>query len=357
LAAAESESLPVATLNNLGSLYYASGRYAEAEQMFLRAIEQEPSDQTDRAAALVNLAALYRVQARYNEAAPLYENAVALTDEDHRPGFLCKAALLARDTNDLPRAEHLVGQALDTLRRRTARDTEQAAACLTVSGGLAMQLRPAEARRDLEQALKIREHVFGARSPQVADTLVTLGLAHRLQGRYKEAEQSYRRALAIQRAQAPTLELGITLHNLAQLLAKKGGTKEALEFFHEAIQTWERLASPDYPGLAIARGQAGVVAYRARRYDEAAALLERADTAEALLNLGAVYLKQKQLDKSARAYQRAVGLLEKRWGAEDERLAKPLDELAAILRQAEEYGEAAEVELRATRIRTVNALR
>ena len=264
--------------------------------------------------------------------------------------------MLARSAGDEPRATQLVHQALDMFRRGNALETAQAATCLTLSGALALHDRPADARRDLERALATREHLLGPESAEVADTLNALGLVDRLQGRLKEAERSYRRALAIQRMQEPTAALGTTLHNLAQLAVQRGRSKEALGLFREAIEIWERL-DPQHPGLATALNQAGFLAKKDKRYGEAIALLERAGTPEAFLNLGAVHLKQTHLDESVRAYRKAVELLTEQWGPDDTRLAKPLDQLAFVLREAEEYADAAEAELRATRIRTVNALR
>jgi tetratricopeptide (TPR) repeat protein len=220
-----------------------------------------------------------------------------------------------------------------------------------------MQARPAQAQQDLEKALAIRELLEGPQSLQLADTLNSLGMAHRLQQRYGEAERYYRRALAIQRAHPPTAELGITLNNLGQLAAARGRSKQALELFHQAVETWEGLPGPPNPGMATALNQAGVLAYKNKQYAEATALLEKAGSAEALLNLGAAHLKEKRFHESAQAYQRAVELLTRQWGPGDERLAAPLDHLAFVLRKDEQFADAAEVELQATRIRVATALR
>ena len=288
---------------------------------------------------------------------PAYEHAIAVSSDADRPGLLCKFALVVRDSGDLLRAEQLTNQALDQLKRDGDMETANAAACLTLSGALAMRARPEQAQQDLEKALAIRERLLGPQSLQLADTLNTLGMVHRLQERYVDAERYYRRALAIQRAHPPTPELGITLNNLGQLAAARGRSKEALELFHQAVETWEGLPGPPNPGMATALNQAGVLAYKNKQYAEATALLEKAGSAEALLNLGAAHLKEKRFHESAQAYQRAIELLTKQWGPGDARLATPLDHLAFVLRKDEQYADAAEVELQATRIRVATALR
>ena len=59
------------SLNNLASLYYTTGRYTEAEPLFVKALRLLSG--SDRQAGLVanNLASLYRAEGRYREAEPL----------------------------------------------------------------------------------------------------------------------------------------------------------------------------------------------------------------------------------------------------------------------------------------------
>src|SRR5262249_8488490 len=64
-----------ASLNNLGQVYRAQGRYAEAEPLLRLALDQreqtlDPHDH-DLAQSLNDLAALYSAQGRFAEAVPL----------------------------------------------------------------------------------------------------------------------------------------------------------------------------------------------------------------------------------------------------------------------------------------------
>jgi CHAT domain-containing protein len=73
------------SLNNLALLYYAQGRYAEAEPLYKRSLSIREKglgpDHPDVGGSLNNLAALYRAQGRYAEAEPLYKRTVSLFDK------------------------------------------------------------------------------------------------------------------------------------------------------------------------------------------------------------------------------------------------------------------------------------
>jgi tetratricopeptide (TPR) repeat protein len=69
----------------LASLYQVTGRYAEAEPLYQRAIgiteKTLGPDHPDLAIKLDNLAALYRATGRYAEAEPLLRRAVAILEK------------------------------------------------------------------------------------------------------------------------------------------------------------------------------------------------------------------------------------------------------------------------------------
>jgi tetratricopeptide (TPR) repeat protein len=71
------------SLNNLASLYYSQGRYAQAEQLIQQALELTRhllgEEHPDVATSLNNLALLYYSQGRYAQAEPLFQQALELT--------------------------------------------------------------------------------------------------------------------------------------------------------------------------------------------------------------------------------------------------------------------------------------
>ena len=79
------------SLNNLAGLYKSTGRYAQAEPLYVRSLaireQQLGADHPDTAQSLNNLAALYKSMGRYAEAEPRYLRALKIFlnrfGEDH----------------------------------------------------------------------------------------------------------------------------------------------------------------------------------------------------------------------------------------------------------------------------------
>src|SRR5258705_8168652 len=80
------------SLNNLGAHYFHSGQYADAEPLYLRALEAwkavRPEAPRDVALTMNNLAALYRMQGRLKEAEPLYLDSLHLMGHASGAGSL-----------------------------------------------------------------------------------------------------------------------------------------------------------------------------------------------------------------------------------------------------------------------------
>ena len=78
-------------LNNLALLYQDSGRYAEAEPLYERALAIDEkalgSDHPNLAIPLSNLALLCLASGRYPEVAPLYKRAITILEKTLPPAI------------------------------------------------------------------------------------------------------------------------------------------------------------------------------------------------------------------------------------------------------------------------------
>jgi tetratricopeptide (TPR) repeat protein len=115
---------------------------------------------------------------------------------------------------------------------------------------------------------------------------------------------------------------------------------------------------------------AGVLATARKNYQEAEGLLVRAaailegsqspqhaETGQVLLNLAEVYRLEKKMDQARDTYRRGLAGVTSEWGPNDARLPKWMEKLAAVLREQQDFAGAEELEIRATRIRVIHAIR
>ena len=100
----------------------------------------------------------------------------------------------------------------------------------------------AEAEGTLRRALELAERAWGRRSPQSALVLADLGRCRVADGRFEAAEAAYRQALDIERGVngAPSLQVGVLLHDLAVVCEALGRESEATELWAEGRALFEQ---------------------------------------------------------------------------------------------------------------------
>ena len=329
------------------------------------------------------------------------------------PRLLCRmASSTGFATVPASDAEKVVRFGLALLFRNDAAETADSATCLTTLARILEskgQLK--QSVQVLEQALAIRERLFGPNHPLVADTLNLLGLANYHQGRMPEAERRYGAAVAILRKQTPSTDLAAALSNLGNALSAQGRLKEGEERTREALSIWERVAGPDDPSVAVGLTNLAVLLQARKQYEEAALLLSRArnidekkypanhprigmdlnaagvlamarknyreaedllvrsaaivekalspqdpERGQVLLNLGEVYRLEKKMSQAGEVLKRGLTTVMAAWDPNDARLPAWMDKLVLVLKAQEEFAAAEELEIRATRIRTKQAL-
>jgi tetratricopeptide (TPR) repeat protein/two-component sensor histidine kinase len=169
-----------------------------------------------------------------------------------------------------------------------------------------------EARPKLEAALALRRGLLGDAHPEVAATLTRLGSLAHLSGE-GDAEELYRRALAIREAQAgrEPAELADLLNKLGVAVAAKGRLDEAEEFLYRSLALHEELyGAQDLRVAKMLHNLSGVAYYRGDP-----------DAAEALVG-------------------RALAIREAQLGEDDLDLAGSREALALMLRDQGRHAEA-----------------
>ena len=200
-----------ALLNNLASLYDATGRYEAAEPLHQQALEicrQVLGEQhPDFAQSLSNLASLYYATGRYEAAEPLYQQALEIRRQvlgEQHPHFaqsLNNLASLYCATGRSEAGEPLCQQALEICRQVLGEQHPDFASSLNNLASLYCATGRSEAAEPLyQQALEIRRQVLGEQHPDFASSLSNLAGLYEATGRYEAAEPLYQQALEVYRA-------------------------------------------------------------------------------------------------------------------------------------------------------------
>jgi tetratricopeptide (TPR) repeat protein len=210
-------------LNRLGMRHKYAGRFTAAERAYRGAMALALTRPTPDAAVLAdlyhNLGGLEHARRRFAAADPLARRAVELRTlalGAHHPAVGADCAALA--------------PILDALGHFEA------------------------AELLLRQAL----HVLAPDHKDIAPALNNLAAIRHRAGAPREAEQLYRRALALkQRQHGPRhRDLAPTLNNLATLLREQGRAAEAVTLYQRALEILERSVERNHPSLAICRANA-----------------------------------------------------------------------------------------------------
>ncbi len=262
-------------LDRLAKLYSDQGRYAEAEPLYVQALEIRQSELGDRhpdtATSLNNLAELYRSQGRYAKAEPLLVQTLEIRQSelgDRHPDTatsLNNLAGLYESQGRYAEAEPLYVQALEIKKTELGDHHPYTATSLNNLAGLySSQCRYAEAEPLYVKALEIRKTELGDHHPYTASSLNNLAGLYESQGRYAEAEPLYVQALEIRKT-----ELGdrhpstaASLNNLASLYFNTDRLAEAAALMVEALRILEEALGSNHPNTLTTRNNLAAIQQR-----------------------------------------------------------------------------------------------
>jgi tetratricopeptide (TPR) repeat protein len=417
--------------NRRGVALVEQGKSIEAESMFRSALAD-----CENCAALTsilnNLGEVYYASGRFAAAGPLYEKALVLREVQAGPDALVllpllrNLTLLSRETADYARALRFAERARNIAELHNAAETaEGAAAFANLGETLELQGDLASARKWLGRALSIRESLLAPSDPLIAETLSDLALIDRAESRFQAAAELYRRALAVlqaakdgagkndQKIQLLVLKKsGVVRNNLAQAEAEQGHLKEAEHIARQSLADLQRAYGPQHPNTAASYVDlAKILRYR-RRFDEAAQALVHAqvidqqafapdhpriandlnlqaalafdrkkyseaekvfqqslailsqrfpapesDIGRTTANLAEVYVREKRYTEAANAFDQALTILERALGPDSPELLPLMTHYSQILRAQQDFAKAASLDARVMKIRVTRTLK
>jgi len=221
-----------------------------------------------------------------------------------------------------------------------------------------------EADSLLHSALDQRKSLFGADSPEVAESLIELGLLRSDQAHLEDAEQLVRQGLEMDKRHLPPDHPAVAKAMLAfgKVLAERGSYDQAIRTLTQAV----RIESA--PGVAPADLVASLSAladaqYSAGHYDICDSLYRRilemhrklyGDrhplVAEDLMNLGSDQLDLGYYSEAERFVRHALDITESYYGKDHPKTATDLTILGRALQYQKKYDEAVAVLQRALAI-------
>lgn len=195
----------------------------------------------------------------------------------------------------------------------------------------------------------------------VAAAINNLAIIYRRQGRLTEAEEAFRRGLAmLEKALGPGHPHVASLcNNLADLYRFQGRHADAKPLYLRALAVYEKDLGPEHPNVAIAFNNLALLATALghhaeaeRLYRKSLAIREKAlgqehpDVALVLTNLAGLLQTLARFDEAELLYRRAIAISEKALGTEHPQVATALNNLAGLYLAQGRLAEAAPLHIR-----------
>jgi len=197
-------------LAEIGFDGWVEGKYAEAEPVYLRALELRRlllgEEQDDTVSTMNNLATLYMSEGKYADAEPLLTNVVEIRrrvrgeDEPRTLISMNNLALLYRNQGDYSQAESLFAKVLKARRRLVGQNNPDMLKTMDALAGLyRITERYADAEPLLTEVLEARRGVLGEQHPDTLASLNSMALLYLEQHRYAQAEDLFNRVMEVRR--------------------------------------------------------------------------------------------------------------------------------------------------------------
>jgi CHAT domain-containing protein/tetratricopeptide (TPR) repeat protein len=195
-----------------------------------------------------------------------------------------------------------------------------------------------------ERAVDVAAGRANTERGRLGAALHDLGFYYRRAGRLSQAEDRYRRALAIRERLSPDAQdTAITLNNLALVLSDRARHAEAEQLFRRSLVIREK--HDDISGVAVVLNNLGLLYLAQRRFADAEPLFIRSlairkqikgpnseEVATAENNLALLYQGQGQFALAEQSYKRAAAVREQTLGPAHPLLGTTLGGLAVLYR-------------------------
>jgi tetratricopeptide (TPR) repeat protein len=363
----------LATINNLGMLYYDKGDYKQSESYYLRALEANelllgPEDHPDKIPTIGNLGRLYCNKGDYEQAEVFFLRALEASELllGHEHSFtitsLNNLGNLYAETGDYEKAVCFYLQDLEASERLLGAEHPYTISTIGSLGNLYCDKGDYEQAEAFNlRALQAAEKILGEDHPSTLNTIDNLGALYLYKGDYQKAETFSLRAL-----EASERLLGHehpkTLNrqnNLGIIYGKKGDYETAETFFLRVLTAQERLLGEDHPDTLYSVNNLGMIYLNKKDYLQAESFFKRTlEASERLLgyenpvtlsrvsNLGSVYSDKGDYKQAEFYFLRAIEAGERLLGHEHPDTLRWVRNLAQLFHRKGDYKQAEKFYLR-----------
>ena len=204
--------------------------------------------------------------------------------------------------------------------------------------------RAAEAEQTYKRGLAVMEKAIGLDSNDIVPELSNLGALYERQARYAEAEPLLKRALAIREKALPPghPDVGVALNNLATLYEKLDRHSDSEPLFKRALAIFQKIPGAQ-PAIATLLDNLGQVYKAEGRYADAEPVIKQSlairekvlgsdhiDVARSLTNLGDLYQRQNRFAEAEPIYRRALDIRERTVGLDHPDTAISANNMASL---------------------------
>lgn len=347
---------------NLAACFKEEGRYAEAEPLFLLSLpvlaEAFGQSSLEYTRCFYTLATLYIEMAKFAEAESMcaaavnfYKVILGETSPDYL-GALGSMAVIYQGLGKYEKAEEIFialknyHNGLPIVNKETLQILEN---------NLGELYRHMGEYEKAESYLLNAITLAGEGSIKTAYTYNNLALVQKAVGNYAEAEQSYKRAIALYIKLDKTNHPDYTnpVNNLGELYRTMGRLQEAVYAFEEVIELRKKLLGTDHPNYANAVNNLALVETSIGLYEQAENHLLECKAiykkilgekhrfySNALNNLATLYNRQGKLILAENTYLECLTLYKETYGESSDKYGLYLGGLAATYRLMKRYEDA-----------------
>jgi tetratricopeptide (TPR) repeat protein len=247
--------LHLSSVSELGGLYKAVSRYADAVSMFRVAedmiLQHLGSESVEYATNANNAAGAYRLMGDYDNAAAYFDKAKVSyertvgTDNYMYSSMLNNIALLKNDTGDVEGAIEYAERALAAVENMNGADEEAATSYANLAALYKKAGEDGKARKSIDKALELFAKIPGSSHyPAALNGKASICF---MDGDYAKAAELYREALEkVEALFGENIEFAIANENLAKALVRTGDAEGAKQYMKKAEEAYIKIYGAEH---------------------------------------------------------------------------------------------------------------